>query len=58
MYELHLIYKTFRFDDCLYSFLQVTGCNYTDMFVLRVLSILILLAVTVTKIATSERHEL
>lgn len=37
MYELNLLYKTFRFDDCICSFLQVTGCNYTDMFVLRAL---------------------
>jgi len=56
MYELHLIYKTFRFDDCLYSFLQVKGCNYTEIFVIRLLFILILLAVIVIKTATSERH--
>jgi len=56
IYELRLIYKTFRFDDCLYSLLQVTGCNYTDMFVIRVLFILILLAVIVIKTTTSKRH--
>jgi hypothetical protein len=56
MYELNLIHKTFRFDDCLFSFLQVTVCNYTDMFVLRVLFILMLLAVVVIEIATSERR--
>jgi len=58
MYELNLLYKTFRFDDCICSFLQVTGCNYTDMFVLRALFILILLAVIVIKTANSERHAL
>jgi hypothetical protein len=58
MYELHPIYKKFGFDDCLCSFLRVTGCNYTDMFVLRVLFILILLAVIVIKTATSEKQAL
>jgi hypothetical protein len=60
MYELHLIYKykPFRFDDCLYSFLQVTGCNYTEVFVIRVLFIFMLLTLIVIKTVTSERHSL
>jgi hypothetical protein len=60
MYELHLIYKykTFRFDDCLHSFLQVTDCNYTEIFAIRVLFILMLLDVIVIKTATSESHSL
>jgi len=53
-----MTYKTFCFDDYLYSFLRVTGCNYTDMFVIRVLFILMLLAVIVIKTATSEIHSL